>query len=60
MDEPTTCAQSVLKVNRIVMGGVLSNPGRALVLKVLSASTGAWGETGTEMIEGSRIEKSAM
>jgi hypothetical protein len=56
---PTRYVQSALRI-RIVMGGALSSPERALVLKVLSDLMAAWESTDIEMTGDSRTEKTAI
>ena len=50
-------AQNVLKASRTAMDGAQSSPAKALVLKVLSASTVGWALIGIEKIGDSRIGK---
>ena len=56
--EITISVPNVTKGTKIAMVGALSNPERALELRGLSDSMGAWEWTGTEMTEDSRTEKS--
>jgi hypothetical protein len=57
--EITPCVQNELRI-KTVMGGALSNPERALVLRAPSVLMAAWELIDIGMTEGSRTGKSAI
>jgi hypothetical protein len=59
MAEIIPYVQNELKT-RTAMGGALSNPGRALVLKALNVSMGAWESIDIGMTGDSRTVKTAI